>query len=136
MRDVEYRGAYQVNEREITPQPPYIKGENMKKTKNVKVVVFVPETHTNIVREAMGSAGAGKIGNYSFCSFSTKGIGRFKPETGANPHIGKIGKFEKVVEERIEMICPRGKIKAVIAEMKRVHPYEEIAFDIYSLEDF
>lgn len=108
----------------------------MKKTKNVKIVVFVPETHANIVREAMGSAGAGKIGNYSFCSFSIKGIGRFKPEEGANPYFGKIGKSEKVTEERIEMICPRRKIKAVISEMKRVHPYEEIAFDVYSLEDF
>ena len=65
-------------------------------TKNVKIVVFVPETHTDAVRDAMGKAGAGKIGNYSFCSFSSKGIGRFKPEQGADPHIGKVGKLEEV----------------------------------------
>ena len=72
-------------------------------SKNVKIVVFVPETHTDIVREAMGEAGAGVIGNYTFCTFSFKGIGRFKPEKGANPHIGKVGKLEEVVEERIEI---------------------------------
>jgi hypothetical protein len=104
-------------------------------TKNVKIVVFVPETHTDVVREAMGKAGAGKIGNYSFCSFSSKGIGRFKPEQGASPHIGEVGKFEEVVEERIETICPREKLESVIAAIKEVHPYDEIALDVYSLEN-
>ena len=79
------------------------------KTESVKIVVFVPETHTDIVREVMGKAGAGKIGNYTSCSFSTKGIGRFKPEQGASPHIGEVGKSEKVVEERIETVCSREK---------------------------
>ena len=104
-------------------------------TKNVKIVVFVPETHTDIVREAMGKAGAGKIGNYSFCSFSSKGIGRFKPEQGADPHIGKLGKFEEVDEERIETICPREKLESVVAAIKEVHPYDEVALDIYPLLD-
>ena len=102
---------------------------------NVKIVVFVPETHTDVVREAMGKAGAGKIGNYSHCSFSTKGIGRFKPERGANPYIGEIGKTEEVIEERIEMICPREKLGAVIEVIKEAHPYEEVAFDVYPLEN-
>ena len=104
-------------------------------SKNVKIVVFVPETHTDVVREAMGKAGAGKIGNYSFCSFSSKGIGRFKPEQGANPHIGEAGKFEEVVEERIETICPRGKLEEVIKAIKEVHPYDEVALDVYPLEN-
>ena len=99
-----------------------------------KIVVFVPETHTNIVREAMGRAGAGILGNYRFCSFSTKGVGRFQPEQGANPHIGEVGKLEAVPEERIEVTCPRAKIRAVIAAIKKVHPYEEVALDVYSLE--
>ena len=103
-------------------------------SKNVKIVVFVPETHTDIVREAIGQAGAGIIGNYSFCSFSSKGMGRFKPEKGANPHIGEVGKLEEVMEERIEVVCPREKIKEVIRAIKKVHPYEEIALDIYPLE--
>ena len=103
--------------------------------KNVKIVVFVPETHTDIVREAMGKAGAGIIGNYSFCSFSTKGIGRFKPEQGANPHIGEVGKFEEVTEEKIETICPKEKLREVIKAIKEVHPYDEVALDVYPLEN-
>ncbi len=107
----------------------------MNVNENVKIVVFVPETHTYKVREAMGMAGAGKIGNYSFCSFSSKGVGRFKPEQGADPHIGQVGKFEEVAEERIETICPRVKLQAVIAAIKEVHPYDEVALDVYPLEN-
>ncbi len=102
---------------------------------NVKIVVFVPETHTDIVREAMGKAGAGKIGNYSYCTFSNKGVGRFKPDIGANPHIGEIGKFEEVQEERIETVCPREKLQEVIGAIKEVHPYDEVALDVYPLEN-
>ena len=104
-------------------------------TKNVKIVVFVPETRTDVVREAMGKAGAGKIGNYSHCTFSSKGIGRFKPEQEANPHIGEVGKFEGVQEERIETICSREKLQDVIASIKKVHPYDEVALDVYTLEN-
>lgn len=105
------------------------------KSDNVKIVIFVPETHTDIVREAMGVAGAGKIGNYSFCTFSSKGVGRFKPEQGANPHIGQVGKVEEVLEERIETVCSREKLQEVIQAIKGVHPYDEIAMDVYPLED-
>lgn len=102
---------------------------------NVKIIVFVPETHTDIVREAMGKAGAGKIGNYSFCSFSSKGIGRFKPEDGSKPHIGEVGKFEEVSEERIEVVCSREKLQDVIRAIKEVHPYDEVALDVYPIEN-
>lgn len=105
------------------------------KFENVKIVVFVPETHCDIVREAIGKAGAGKIGNYSYCTFSTKGIGRFMPDQGANPHIGEVGKFEEVIEERIETICPREKLEEVIKAIKEVHPYDEVALDVYPLEN-
>ena len=101
--------------------------------KNFKIVVFVPETHSDIVRKAMGSAGAGKIGNYSFCSFSSKGMGRFNPENGAKPHIGKVGKLELVKEERIEVVCDGKNLKKVISAIKKVHPYEEVALDVYPL---
>lgn len=102
---------------------------------NVKIVVFVPETHTDVVRKAMGDAGAGIIGNYSHCTFSSKGIGRYRPEQGANPHIGEIGKFEEVVEERIETVCSRDKLEEVIKAIKEVHPYDEVAMDVYPLEN-
>lgn len=104
------------------------------KTNVVKIVVFVPEAQAQKLREAMGKAGAGTIGNYSFCSFSVKGIGRFLPEISAKPKIGKVGKLEEVKEERIEMICERKKLSAVLSAIKKVHPYEEPAIDIYPLE--
>lgn len=99
----------------------------------VKIVVFVPKSHTNIVRQALGEAGAGKIGNYSHCSYSVNGVGRYKPLEGAHPAIGKVGKFEEVEEERIECVCERDKAKEVISAIRKVHPYEEVAFDIYPL---
>lgn len=108
----------------------------MTQSKNVKIVVFVPESHADAVREAMGKAGAGKIGNYTYCSFSSKGVGRFRPEKGANPSIGEVGKFESIQEERIEVVCDRNLLESTVAAIKRAHPYEEIAFDIYLLEEF
>ncbi len=107
----------------------------MRKNRYIKMVVFVPETHADNIREAMGKAGAGKMGNYSFCSFSSKGIGRFKPEEGSNPAIGEIGRPEEVIEERIETICLRDNVNEVIEAVKEVHPYEEVLIDLYPIED-
>ena len=99
----------------------------------VKIVVFVPVPYADAVRKAMGEAGAGAIGNYKFSSFSVKGFGRFLPIKGARPAIGKIGKLEKVAEERIETVCRKKDLAKVIKAIKKVHPYEEIALDIYPL---
>ncbi len=99
----------------------------------VKIVIFVPESHGDIVRKALADAGAGRIGNYEACSFSSKGVGRFRPVKGAQPSIGKIGDLEIVVEEKIETICPRDLAKDVIEKVKKVHPYEEMAFDLFPL---
>ena len=104
-------------------------------TKNVKIVVFVPLSHTDAVRQALGEAGAGKIGNYDFCSFSSRGTGRFRGNKNANPTIGEAEKYEAVEEERIEVIVPREILKEVIEKVKGVHPYEEVAFDVYPLEN-
>jgi hypothetical protein len=101
----------------------------------VKLAVFVPESHADAVRAALGQAGAGKLGNYAFCSFSSKGTGRFLPLEGANPALGSIGTIETVIEERIEVLVPRGVLQNVVAAMKAAHPYEEVAYDIYPLED-
>ena len=97
----------------------------------VKIVVFIPETHTEIVRKAMGDAVAGKMGNYSHCAFITKGTGKFLPLVGAHPFIGEVGKTEEVSEDKLEMLCEKEKAKDVIAAIKKVHPYEEVAFDIF-----
>lgn len=105
------------------------------KTEFVKLVVFVPTSHSDLVRQALGEAGAGKIGNYDFCSFSSIGVGRFRGNEKSNPVIGQSEKYEMVEEERIEVVVPRAILKVVIASMKRVHPYEEVAFDVYPLEN-
>lgn len=104
-------------------------------TKNVKLVVFVPISHADTVRQALGESGAGKIGNYDFCSFSSRGIGRFKGNENSNPTIGKAGEYEEVEEERIEVVVSREILEKVIKAVKEVHPYEEVALDIYPLEN-
>lgn len=98
-----------------------------------KIVVFVTEEKADQVRLALGEAGAGKIGDYSFCSFSIKGVGRFKPGDGANPHKGSAGKLESVDEERIEVACDKSQVKEIIEVIKNVHPYEEVVVDIYPM---
>lgn len=102
-------------------------------SKFLKIVVFVPVTHADKVREALAISGAGHIGNYDYCSFSLKGVGRFRPLEGSQPFIGESGKVEEVEEERIETICPREKLDEVLAEIKKVHPYEEPVIDLYPL---
>ncbi len=100
-----------------------------------KLVVYVPAENADSVREAIGKAGGRKLGKYSFCSFSTKGTGRFLPDADAHPHIGEPGKLEVVEEERIEVTCHADVVGNVIAAIKRVHPYEEVAYDVYELTD-
>lgn len=99
-----------------------------------KLVVFVPEESADAVRAAICGEGAGWIGNYSDCSFNVKGVGTFKPREGTNPYIGTQGKLERVDECRIETVVPKEKLKNVLNAMFKVHPYEEVAYDIYTLE--
>lgn len=101
-----------------------------------KIVTFVPLKDAQKVRNAMGDAGAGVLGNYHHASFSTRGIGRFIPAEGAHPTIGGIGKLEEVEEERIEVICQKEKVKAVVAAIKRTHPYEEVPIEVWPLTTF
>ncbi|MBS4536920.1 Nif3-like dinuclear metal center hexameric protein [Clostridium sp. D2Q-11] len=105
------------------------------KEKLYKLVVFVPETHEEALRGVLGGVGAGSIGNYSNCSFTSKGTGRFKPEDGADPYIGSIDEIEKVQEVKIEVIVSEDKLNKVVEEMISAHPYEEVAYDIIRLEN-
>lgn len=98
-----------------------------------KIITFVPVKDAEKVRAAMGGAGAGILGNYTHASFSTRGVGRFIPGEGAHPAIGEVGKLEEVEEERIEVICQKEKLKAVVAAIRKAHPYEEIPLEIYKL---
>jgi dinuclear metal center YbgI/SA1388 family protein len=100
-----------------------------------KLVVYVPTEQCKRVKEALGNAGAGAIGNYSHCLFSTSGIGQFLPEENANPYIGDKGKLEQVNEERIETLFPDYLEKKVVQAMIKAHPYEEVAYDIYRVDN-
>ncbi|OEH93718.1 Nif3-like dinuclear metal center hexameric protein [Bacillus solimangrovi] len=100
-----------------------------------KFIVFVPEDHAQIIREVLGTAGAGHIGNYSHCTYNTNGMGTFLPGEQTDPFIGTKGKIEEVNEVKIETIVPRSKIKAVVSAMLKAHPYEEPAYDILPLEN-
>lgn len=101
-----------------------------------KIVFYVPEAHAAKLRDAIGEAGAGIIGNYSHCTFTIQGVGRFKPNAHANPTVGQRGQLEEVVEDRIETICEGDKLKAVLKAIRDEHPYEEPAVDVYPIEVF
>lgn len=100
-----------------------------------KLVVFVPQGHEGAVRDALGDAGAGWIGNYSHCTFRTPGTGTFLPREGTNPFIGARGQLEEVEELRLETIVPERLLDRAVKAMIRVHPYEEVAYDIYPLSN-
>ena len=102
---------------------------------NYKLVVFIPIESVAKVSEAVFAAGAGIIGNYSHCGFQAEGRGSFLPLEGAKPAIGRKGKVEKVAEARFETIVRAEKLDAVVAAMKKAHPYETPAFDCYKLSD-
>jgi hypothetical protein len=100
---------------------------------SVLLVVTVPKTHADLIRDVLGKSGAGKIGSYSHCSHTTEGIGRFLPHEGANPHLGSLGTLEEVLEERIETFCPKSLVDYVVQEVYKVHPYEETIIYVYPL---
>ncbi|MFB9775623.1 hypothetical protein [Brevibacterium otitidis] len=97
---------------------------------NCVIVVYTPIETADAVRAALAQAGAGAIGDYTGCSFSSRGIGRFTPRAGANPTIGAVDRAEEVPEERIEVICPRERVAAALDAMIAAHPYEEPAYHV------
>lgn len=101
----------------------------------MQLVTFVPVDHTDNVLAALHSAGAGNIGEYSGCSFSVTGTGRFTPSENANPTIGSTLKPEQVQENRLELIFPAHLQGKIMSALKQAHPYEEVAHYLYNLEN-
>ncbi|MEO5946037.1 MAG: Nif3-like dinuclear metal center hexameric protein [Chitinophagaceae bacterium] len=101
-----------------------------------KLFTFVPFDKTDEVRNAIFSAGAGHISNYSECSFNAEGIGTFKGGTGSNPYVGEPGKLHQEKEIKIEIIFPAYLERKIVTAMKEAHPYEEVAYDIVQLDNF
>lgn len=102
-------------------------------TPTVKIVTFVPERDIENVRNALASAGAGRIGEYSVCSFGSMGTGTFLGSQQSRPAVGEAGKLEMVGECRLEMVCPKRNLALALQTLRRFHPYEEPAVDIYDL---
>ncbi len=106
-----------------------------KKSLLKKLVTFVPPTHLEIVRESLFNAGAGNIGNYDSCSFNLEGTGSFRGNENSNPFIGEKGKLSLEKETRLELIFETVNEATIISALKQNHPYEEVAYDIYQLEN-
>jgi dinuclear metal center YbgI/SA1388 family protein len=98
-----------------------------------KLVTFVPQEHAEAVRTAITAVGAGCIGDYDSCTFTSVGEGRFRPLAGSNPVIGRVGELEVVPESRVEAVFPRRLRREVVEAMTAAHPYEEVAYDVLEL---
>ena len=101
----------------------------------LKLVVFIPSTHKEEVKNALFAAGAGRQGNYSNCSFEVEGVGQFCPNEAAKPFLGEQEQLEKVKEFRVEFLLSESNLKSVLNSLKKSHPYEEPAYDIIKLYD-
>lgn len=99
----------------------------------LKLVVFVPEGDAERLAAALKEVGAGRIGRYAGCSFAVAGTGRFTPLPGATPTMGRVGREEQVREIRLETVIHRRRIAEALSAVRRVHPYEEPALDLYPL---
>lgn len=99
-----------------------------------KITFYVPEEHLELVKNALFSKGAGKIGNYECCSWQTFGIGQYRPLSGSQPYIGSQDQIEKVKEYLVEMVCEDHCLQAVLNELMRTHPYETPAYAVWKIE--
>lgn len=100
-----------------------------------KLVLFVPESHVEVVKAALFAVGAGQLGHYDQCCWQVLGEGQFRPLPGANPFIGRPGQVSRVPEYRVEMLCNDDCITKAIQALREAHPYEEPAFDVWRLAD-
>ena len=100
-----------------------------------KLNYYVPTDAKEKTKEALFSIGVGKFDNYEKCSWETLGSGQFKPIDGAKPSIGSIDKLEVLQEYKVEMICRDDLIKKAVETLKYIHPYEEVAYEVFKMED-
>ncbi len=101
-----------------------------------KLNYFVPVDSKEETKKALFDIGVGKIGNYECCSWESLGYGQFKATGDANPSLGEIDKLEIVQEYKVELICSNELIHEAIKTLKEAHPYEEVAYEVFKMEDF
>ena len=99
-----------------------------------KLCFYVPESHVELVKNAVFKSGAGKIGNYDSCAWQVKGEGQYRPLEGSNPFLGTQDRIERVPEYRVEMVCDDRLIKDAVTALRKSHPYEEPAYDVWKLD--
>ncbi|WP_372834333.1 NGG1p interacting factor NIF3 [Pontibacterium sp.] len=100
-----------------------------------KLSFFVPQEQLETVKQALFDVGVGKIGNYDSCCWQTLGEGQFRPLAGSDPHIGALDTVERLPEWKVEMVCSDQLIRLAVETLKRAHPYEEVAYDVWQLAD-
>lgn len=98
-----------------------------------KLTVYIPDSHLESVKTALFDAGAGQVGNYDRCAWQVLGEGQFRPLSGADPHLGKVGAVERVSEWRLELVVPDSRLQDVVSALKATHPYETPAYDVVAL---
>jgi hypothetical protein len=101
-----------------------------------KLCCYVPESHLEAVKQALFAAGAGRIGDYDSCCWQVAGQGQFRPLAGSAPFIGQTGQVETVLEYQVELVCADELVGAAVAALKRAHPYQEPAYQVWRLADF
>lgn len=100
-----------------------------------KLCFYVPDSHVDVVKDAVAAAGAGRIGNYEACCWQVLGEGQFRPLPGSQPFLGSEGDLERVAEWRVEFVVADEHVRDAIAALKQAHPYETPAFDVWQLSD-
>jgi dinuclear metal center YbgI/SA1388 family protein len=103
---------------------------------SVKLVIFIPLGYEEKIMPVLDAMEAGRIGSYRLCTFKSQGEGTFKAEAGSHPFLGEIGEMERVSEWRLEVLIPRANVLELIEKIRRAHPYEEMAYDIYPVENY
>lgn len=100
-----------------------------------KLCFYVPETHLDGVKTAVFAAGGGRVGNYDHCCWQVLGQGQFRPQQGSQPFLGRTGLTEQVVEWKVELVVADELLHEVVKALKKSHPYETPAFDVWRLSD-
>ncbi|BBT18517.1 NGG1p interacting factor NIF3 [Metapseudomonas otitidis] len=100
-----------------------------------KLCFYVPESHVEPVKQAVFAAGGGRIGAYDSCSWQALGQGQFRPLDGADPFIGQVGQVEHLPEWKVEMVVADELIHDAVRALKKTHPYETPAFEVWRLSD-
>ncbi|WP_423204964.1 YqfO family protein [Pseudomonas kribbensis] len=101
-----------------------------------KLAFFVPDSHVEVVKDAVFAAGGGRIGDYDHCAWQVLGLGQFRPLDGSQPFIGEAGRVERVEEWKVELVVGDELIHGVVGALKASHPYETPAYEVWRLEDF